>query len=187
MARPKSFDPEQALASAMQLFWRQGYEATSLSDLESELGIGRKSLYDTFGNKRQLFLQALGAYTSRRPPVEGPEAGWAELVATFNSGPPYHPVHHSCFIVNTTIEMGVVGDRQVGQVIEKHNADLRAGFQRSLERAIAEGDAPKQDTEAAAMFLTTALHGLSVMGRAGTPVEQLHAIATRTLAAIQSP
>jgi AcrR family transcriptional regulator len=59
----KSFDPDLALAQARDLFWRRGYDGTAISDLEAELGIGRKSLYDTFGGKRALFLRALEQYT----------------------------------------------------------------------------------------------------------------------------
>ena len=64
MARPKAFDVDQALERAMELFWRQGYLATSLPDLVEHMGIGRQSLYDTFGDKRQLFLQALDRYAA---------------------------------------------------------------------------------------------------------------------------
>ncbi len=58
----KQFDPEVALARAMEVFWAKGYEATSLSELLEQMGIGKKSLYDTFGNKRSLFLKALEYY-----------------------------------------------------------------------------------------------------------------------------
>ena len=59
----KSFDPEIALVRARDLFWSRGYDGTGIRDLESELGINRKSLYDTFGSKRALFLRALEQYT----------------------------------------------------------------------------------------------------------------------------
>ncbi len=59
----KQFDPEIALDKAMQLFWAKGYAATGLSELLETMGIGRKSLYDTFGNKRQLFIKALQHYS----------------------------------------------------------------------------------------------------------------------------
>ncbi|MCB9791408.1 MAG: TetR/AcrR family transcriptional regulator [Alphaproteobacteria bacterium] len=187
MARPKSFDPEHALRDALHVFWREGYESTSLSDLEAALGIGRKSLYDTFGNKRELFLRTLELYGRRRPPVERPDAGWAEIVACFNGGPPYHPEFHSCFMVNTSVEFGAERDVDVTRILRWHNESLRAGFEGALTRAIADGDAPKQDVEAGALFLSSALQGLSVMGRVGTPAEQMHGIAARTLAAIQAP
>ncbi|NJO43391.1 MAG: helix-turn-helix transcriptional regulator [Cyanobacteria bacterium RU_5_0] len=58
----KQFDCDVALAKAMEVFWARGYEAASLSELLKQMGIGRKSLYDTFGNKRSLFLKALEQY-----------------------------------------------------------------------------------------------------------------------------
>ena len=59
----KQFDPQEALEKAMQLFWARGYAATGLAALQKQMGIGRKSLYDTFGNKRQLFIKALQHYS----------------------------------------------------------------------------------------------------------------------------
>ena len=59
----KQFDPDVALELARDLFWRRGYDGTSLSELETTLGIGRKSLYDTFGSKRALYLRSLEHYT----------------------------------------------------------------------------------------------------------------------------
>src|SRR5260370_3074167 len=62
MARPKEFDRIRALKKAMELFWQQGYEATSTDDLIRAIGIGRQSMYDTFGDKHQLYLEALQLY-----------------------------------------------------------------------------------------------------------------------------
>jgi TetR/AcrR family transcriptional repressor of nem operon len=62
MARPKEFDPDQALDRAVELFWRKGYEATSIQDLVEALGINRSSLYGTFGDKHALYLAAIDRY-----------------------------------------------------------------------------------------------------------------------------
>ncbi|RVD59643.1 helix-turn-helix domain-containing protein, partial [Mesorhizobium sp. M7A.F.Ca.ET.027.03.2.1] len=62
MGRPREFDTEKALVQAMRLFWRKGYEGTSLTDLTEELGITRPSLYAAFGNKEELFLKVLDRY-----------------------------------------------------------------------------------------------------------------------------
>jgi TetR/AcrR family transcriptional repressor of nem operon len=59
----KQFDPEMALETAMDLFWEKGFAATGMTELQARMGIGRKSLYDTFGNKRQLFIKALQYYS----------------------------------------------------------------------------------------------------------------------------
>src|ERR687891_713494 len=68
MARGKEFDPDVALERAMDLFWRQGYEATSISDLVTHLGIAKASLYATFGGKHDLYVAALDRYIRRPDP-----------------------------------------------------------------------------------------------------------------------
>ncbi|EWM18325.1 TetR/AcrR family transcriptional regulator [Kutzneria sp. 744] len=62
MVRHKEFDPDTAVADAMDLFWRRGYEATSVQDLVEHTGVGRRSMYDTFGDKHSLYLRALDRY-----------------------------------------------------------------------------------------------------------------------------
>mgnify|MGYP000267375213 CR=1 FL=1 len=62
--RSRQFDPDTALDAAMQVFWRQGYEATTIQDLVDEMGINRFSLYDTFGDKHALYLQTLDMYAN---------------------------------------------------------------------------------------------------------------------------
>src|ERR1700716_2408121 len=62
MARQKEFDREEALYKAMEVFWSRGYEAASIQDLVRHMGINRQSLYDTFGDKHALYLQALDLY-----------------------------------------------------------------------------------------------------------------------------
>ena len=64
MARSKEFNEEEALDKAMEIFWKQGYEKTSIQDLVDQMGIHRRSLYDTFGDKHSLFVQTLERYES---------------------------------------------------------------------------------------------------------------------------
>ena len=64
MARPKGFDEETALAAALEVFWEKGFEATSVQDLTERMGIQKASLYNTFGDKRALFVRALDAYST---------------------------------------------------------------------------------------------------------------------------
>lgn len=65
MPRPKSFDPDTALAKAMDVFWDKGFDAASIADLTAAMGINRFSLYDTFGDKHTLYLKALDSYERR--------------------------------------------------------------------------------------------------------------------------
>src|SRR6478609_6945275 len=69
MARTKEFDPDAVLQSALELFWRRGYEATSMTDLVEHIGIGRASIYATFGSKHELYLKALDRYTETHDPL----------------------------------------------------------------------------------------------------------------------
>src|ERR1043166_8391314 len=62
MARHKEFDRDEALHKAMEVFWARGYEATSMQNLVEHMGISRQSLYDTFGDKHSLYLEALDRY-----------------------------------------------------------------------------------------------------------------------------
>ena len=62
MTRPKEFNEQEALAKAMEVFWTYGYEATTMTYLRGAMGIGRQSLYDTFGDKEALFAAALDQY-----------------------------------------------------------------------------------------------------------------------------
>jgi AcrR family transcriptional regulator len=65
MGRPKEFDRGEVLERAMEVFWTHGFEVTSMSDLQRALGIGRQSLYDTFGDRKAIFDEALGHYVAR--------------------------------------------------------------------------------------------------------------------------
>ena len=65
MARPKAFDETTALDAAAQLFWSQGYDGTSMADLEGAMEMGRQSIYNAFGDKRALFIEALGLFSQR--------------------------------------------------------------------------------------------------------------------------
>src|SRR5438034_827557 len=62
MARQKEFDRDEALQGAMEVFWSRGFEAASIQDLVGRMGINRQSLYDTFGDKHALYLEALDRY-----------------------------------------------------------------------------------------------------------------------------
>ena len=114
MPRPKSFDEDVVLDQAVQLFWARGYEGTSLADLETHLGLGRQSLYNTFGDKQSLFLKVLERY--RRNVAEGvlaqlnaPDAGLDAIRAFFKTsvesltapGP-----RRACLVTNTILERG---------------------------------------------------------------------------------
>src|SRR5262245_46357366 len=113
VARTKEFDVDEALRDALDLFWERGYEATSMADLVERLGIGRASIYGTFGGKRDLYLKALDRYLDlcdhtllRELPQPGPVLPAVRAVvrryATEASG---NDGRHGCFVVNTAVEL----------------------------------------------------------------------------------
>lgn len=194
MARPKEFDQTSTLDRAMDLFWRQGYEATSLADLERHLGIGRQSIYDTFGNKIDLYRQALDRYSA--VPVSyllsRLEAGGAHAIRGFferlidyqaQASPP------ACFIVNSAIEVAP-RDTQVHSRVTEHLRRLDTGFHAAFERAQAQGHVTAsglKDPKAAARLLTCATLGLLVAAKARVPVDILRQTAEATLVAVGIP
>ncbi|MBB3113726.1 TetR/AcrR family transcriptional repressor of nem operon [Paenibacillus phyllosphaerae] len=113
MARPREFDEHQALTAAMQVFWEKGYEATSLSDLTSAMGIQRPSLYSTFGDKESLFQAALSLYAERslafiqKKLESAPSAKAAVLLylqGVVSSADGHRP-ELGCLCVNTMVEL----------------------------------------------------------------------------------
>lgn len=143
MARPREFDEERTLEKAMELFWRKGYEATSIHDLTEHLGIGRRSLYNTFTNKRQLFLRSLEHYQSTvaiRPKLAAEGAtSMKEAVGnilTFFVEDSLAPEdRRGCFIVNSAIELAphdVAVCSKTGDTIE--------GLEAMFFQILSEGD-----------------------------------------------
>ena len=180
MARPKEFDPERALDKAMEVFWRKGYEATSIEDLVMRMGINRGSLYETFGDKQQLFLAAMDRYCSgmaarRLTLLEQPGPALDTIknfvrdmvrmaLATRRKG---------CLIANTAMELAphekVIGDRVVRAL-----GDVEEAFFTAFQRAKVNGELRRgQNPRALARYLTTMLQGVIVMYKAGTPTEAL--------------
>src|SRR5262245_9309831 len=114
MGRLKEFDPEVAVSAAMDLFWRQGYGATTPAELVNALGIGKGSLYNTFESKRSLFEKALRRYGDERVagllkalnrpgPVKARlAAAFARLAASEHA----HLVRRGCMAANTAMELG---------------------------------------------------------------------------------
>ncbi|QUQ63501.1 TetR/AcrR family transcriptional regulator [Kutzneria sp. CA-103260] len=122
MVRHKEFDPDEAVADAMALFWERGYEATSVQDLVERTGIGRRSMYDTFGDKHSLYLRALDSY------IGAVEDGFRRLAATSADGRAAirslfdmllnsaADDYRGCMVVNSATELGPSDDEADGRL-----------------------------------------------------------------------
>jgi TetR/AcrR family transcriptional repressor of nem operon len=170
VARTKEFDPDVALHAAMDLFWRKGYEATSMQDLVDHLGLGRGSIYATFGSKHELFLLALDRYAER---FDG-----RTLDLLSRSGPALPAVREfvrvflsealtdsrGCLVTNTAVECP--RDQPVARRVEFSWNGLETALASALTRARTQGElAADKDPRALARFLVTFVQGLRVVAR----------------------
>ena len=190
MARPKAFDPEQALDKAMHVFWHKGYEATSMEDLLTAMDINRGSLYDTFGGKRDLFLKAMDRYCSgggigsgisilKQPgPALPLIRRFIDHMLEFGLS---DPLRRGCMITNTVMELAPHEKDIAGRVAGRLQMAEGAFFE-LLSRAKREGELAKdKDPHALAQVLVTMMQGTIVMIKAGTPADVVKQIAKTAL------
>ena len=192
MARTKEFDPDAALQKALEMFWERGYEATSMTDLVSRLGIARASIYGTFGNKQDLYLKALERYLRARDPdvVEvlsqpGPALPAVRaLVRAYAEQSLCDERRRGCMVVNAAVEL-MSRDPQVARRVESSWDTLETALTSALARARAQGELPAdRDPAALARFLLVVLQGLRVLGRAEPHPTRLRDAAEQALAAL---
>ena len=184
MGRPKEFDRDAALKGAIEVFWAKGFAGASTDDLTSAMGIGRQSLYDTFGDKRRLYLEALGRYNTDSVADNladlrsGSSATQAieKLLLRFANAPEPQRAR-GCMGVNAICEFGQ-DDAEVLAVGRASHDLQEGGLIRLLEAGKAAGDVDASvDPKAAAQFIAATLAGLRVQAKAGAPAEMLRDVA----------
>jgi AcrR family transcriptional regulator len=186
--RPREFDSQDALAAALRVFWKRGYEGASMAELTEAMGITKPSLYACFGNKEALFRAALDLYEREKLCYVGTalEADTARGVVERLLGGAlamYCGEHdpQGCLSVISTLTCGVEAESIRADVIARR-ASSEAALVRRLERARDEGDLPDHaDPEALASYLTTVLQGMSVKASAGACRAVLGGIVDTTL------
>ena len=184
MARPKEFDREAALAAAMRLFWAKGYDATSTDDLRHAIGIGRQSLYDTFGGKRTLYLEALRRYQddsvaarikTLRAAASPLSAIEQFLVAVARETPTQRAM--GCMGVRAICDFGT-SDPDVSALGKSAGTVVESALEDTLRKAKAKNEVRSSlNVRAAAQFLQATLTGLKVAARAGSTPNALRGIA----------
>jgi TetR/AcrR family transcriptional regulator, transcriptional repressor for nem operon len=187
MARSKEFDPERALHKAMHLFWRSGYENTSLEALMNEMGIARQSLYDTFGDKRSLYLKALAHYRDqtngqmRKMLQEIPSVknGFAKLL--YGLATETREQHErGCLLLSANLQRDTK-DAVIRDFLLDNQARVEAIFLEALERAQRQGELPpKENPGALARFFVVTIQGMRAMARLKSdrkPLEQVAQVA----------
>lgn len=192
MPRPKEFDPDVALDRAMELFRRTGYDGTSTNDLARHLGIGKASLYATFGSKHDLYVQVLRRYSETQCPsaIEilcqpGPALAAVRAyvegsVADRNGGP-------GCLIVRAAVDNYPRDPDTASEVAANWNA-IEVALTTTLTRARAEGEIPaEKDPRVLARFLLVFLQGVQVVARAEPDTKRLADAARAALGALTAP
>lgn len=171
MGRVREFDEDKVLDAAMQLFWEKGYEATSLSDLTSRMGIQRPSIYSAFGDKKELFETALRKYTmshaseARTRLQNQPSVREAFRALFENVVHEEYSVSRSrgCFCINTMVELAP-HDEKFEILTREHQMYLAVIFQETIERGIQSGElASGTNAKALSQALIVSLIGLTVM------------------------
>ena len=193
MARPKEFDPDRALAKAMNLFWRLGYDNTSLEALLKEMGIARQSLYDTFGDKRALDLKAMAYYRDQtngemqRMLNEIPfvKDGFAKLL--YGMAAETRERHErGCLLLSANLQRDP-NDAVVRHFLRDNQARVEAIFVQALARAQKQGElSPKDDPAALARFFVVAIQGMRAMARLKSDKRALEQVARVALAVFNS-
>ncbi|MFG2880094.1 TetR/AcrR family transcriptional regulator [Streptomyces sp. NPDC048337] len=187
--RPRSFDRDAALHKAMFAFWERGYEATSISDLTTSLGISAPSLYAAFGDKRKLFDEVVVVYGGRYADfaavalAEEPTARAAvgrilhEAAEVYTD--PGHPP--GCMVISAAIN---TTSEEVAEALrERRNANLTL-FESRIRADMATGVLPADtDARALARYAGAVLQGMSQQSRDGATREELEAVASRALLA----
>jgi AcrR family transcriptional regulator len=187
--RPRSFDRDRALERAMHVFWRQGYEATSVSDLTRAMGINPPSLYAAFGDKERLYLEALGRYQQRR--LES-MAKWFEEEPTAKAAVRRLLIEAARELARSGAPRGSMlvlsatqcSAESLQPELAERRASVRAILNARIERGMREGELPRgTDSNALTDFYSAVFQGMSLQARGGATRKRLLATAETAMRA----
>jgi AcrR family transcriptional regulator len=187
--RPRTFDPDTALDRALEVFWRQGYEGTALSDLTAAMGISKPSLYAAFGNKEELFAAVIDRYISgpggyAGQALEQPRAEDAiERLVYGAVDLTTRPQTPGCLNVACVQACGPDAEPARQRAIACRKAS-EAALRHRLDRARDEGDLAGDPADVA-RFVMTVTDGIAVQAAGGTSREELLRAAEMALRALQ--
>ncbi|MGG4128213.1 TetR/AcrR family transcriptional regulator [Paenibacillus illinoisensis] len=175
MVRQREFDTDKVLDAAMRIFWDKGFEAASLTDLTSAMGIQRPSLYAAFGDKKELFETALRRYTtlhaaqirSRLQQEGSVKQAFRALFEHIGAEGDVSKPSHGCFCINTMVELAP-HDSKFAVLTREHQMYLAVIFQETIERGQRSGELSGDlNASAAAKSLVISMIGLTVLMKSG--------------------
>jgi AcrR family transcriptional regulator len=177
----------------MTVFWERGYEATSTEDLLQAMGIGRQSMYDTFGDKHRLYLEALQLYETetgaelfeRITRARSPFEAIGNHLLSVAEGTA-RDLSRGCFFVNATAELAAA-DPDVGGMVRANGSRCVTAFESLLREAKRRGEVdPSVDERVAANFLLNTIRGMRVSAKAEASPDDLRNIALLALASLKA-
>ncbi|MER6002501.1 TetR/AcrR family transcriptional regulator [Nonomuraea angiospora] len=181
MGRPKQFDPDVAVGHAMDVFWRKGYAATTPQDLVDALGIGKGSLYNTFGSKHALFEAALSRYRDSQAaaliemleepgPVKDRLRRALRLLSEMDLA---DPDRRGCMAVNTAAELGQA-DENAAQLVRRMFDRTEDAFRALVEEGRRTGEiAADRDARAVGSLLLNTVVGMRLLARVADGPDRL--------------
>jgi AcrR family transcriptional regulator len=181
---------DEALDIALRVFWKKGYEGTSIDDLTAAIGINRPSLYCAFGNKEQLFRKALDRYLGGaaefygevigQPTARGVAERFLRGMAEVLTDPRHPP---GCLAVQGALSCSESAD-PIRQELAARRAEGEARLRERFERARSEGELSPDDAPAdLARYLVTVAHGMAVQAAGGSGPDEMRRVAEIALRA----
>ena len=190
MARPLEFDETAALEAAIGCFWRRGYEATSVRELAASMGVSAPSLYNTYGDKHALFVQALEHYLDhttrarikRLEDTLPPKQAVRKFIEEIIDRSVGDHERRGCFLINSALEIAP-HDAKLSALIADRLVEIERFFHRSIRRARAEGSVPRnRSAKDSARLLLGVLLGIRVLARVRPERALLEGVARPALA-----
>ncbi|MCM3194852.1 TetR/AcrR family transcriptional regulator [Priestia megaterium] len=190
MARNKEFDEKEALRRAMELFWRQGYEKTSMQDLVNYMGVHRRSIYDTFGDKHTLFIRALSHYVEvmdvRFKSNITPELTVKQAIRKVFEMViyPTDKQPKGCLTVNTAVELSLL-DQEVAEKITETFIKTETLLFDLLKHGQEQGEIPEHyDIKGLSKFIHNSLVGIRVLAKTTNDKKELETIIDMNLSVL---
>ena len=192
MVRTRTFDPSTALSAAVDLFASKGYADTSMEDIVRATGVSRYGLYGTFGNKRELFEQALERFAEGMGKQSflrllEPDASLAHIRKIFDERVAdmcCAEEHKGCMFIHTAMQLAPE-DEELQGVLKKFMKRMSKAFAIGLESAKVRNEVRADlDSAATGELLTSTMFGLAVLGRTGFGQDALNSIVDNTLASL---
>ena len=168
----KQFDPDEALQKAMELFWAKGYAGTGMAELVRCMGIGKRSLYDTFGNKRELFRKAIEHYSMtvvrdlhRELKAEGSPLENVRQVLRWLERINATPGSLGC-LLGVSMAQFRTDDAEIAEILRTHMLRVENAYYKAFAKAQADGDLkPATNVRNLARLFMSAHQGLALIGR----------------------